>query len=125
MRLQIPKCLITYAIVLLYLCTPILDGMVCADCAGNAPLGGGVTISHMKTSHIDVSYYKKGQTRSSTDPEQGHKSFCSICSNSLMGVEVYVPQAPILLVKSVGTHIASPFSELHYSIHKPPPNSLV
>jgi hypothetical protein len=125
MRLQILKNFITYAIIIFYICTPMLDGMVCADCVGNAPLGGGLTISHMKTSHIDVSYSKKGQTRSSTNNEQGHKFFCSICANSILGFEVYSSQMPILVVQSVGTYIASPFSELHYSIHKPPPNSLV
>lgn len=124
MRLQIPKCFMTYAIVLFYLCTPMLDGTVCADCAG-APLGGGITISHMKTAHVDVNYSKKGQTRSNTDREQGHKSFCSICANSILGIEVYSSQEPILVVQSNETHMEPPLSELHYSIHKPPPNFLV
>jgi len=125
MRLQILKNLITYAILIFYICTPMLDSIVCADCMGNAPFRGEAAISHIQTSHVDVSYSKKGETRSNTTTEQGHKSFCSICANVLLGVEVYSSQVPILIVQRNDTHIAPPLSELHYSIHKPPPNFLV
>lgn len=124
MRLQILKNLITYAILIFYLCTPMLDSIVCADCMGNAPFRGEATISHTQTLHVDVSYSKKGETHSNTTTEQGQKSFCSICANVLLGVEIYSPQVHILLAESYGTHIATPLSELHYSIHKPPPNFL-
>ncbi|MEE9910328.1 MAG: hypothetical protein K4571_01280 [Deltaproteobacteria bacterium] len=120
-----PKSLITYAVLLFYLCTPMLDSMVCADCIGNAPFRGEVTISHMKMPHIDVSYSREGETQSDSDPEQGHKSFCSICANVLIGVEVSSFDPPVIIESCATLRVLPMISELHYSIDKPPQNSLI
>jgi hypothetical protein len=102
----------------------MLDSMICADCIGNPPFSGKENISRMK-SGIDISSSKQGDTKSSTDSKQSNKIFCSTCAGSVLGVEINSPQAPVQVVQRVDTYIKSPFSELHYSIHKPPPNSLV
>ncbi|MBP1750013.1 MAG: hypothetical protein H6Q52_2552 [Deltaproteobacteria bacterium] len=125
MRLQILKNFITYAILIFYICTPMLDGMVCADCIGNAPFRGEITISHMKTAHADVSYSQKGEKHSNTATEQGHKSFCSICANALMGTEISSINPPIVVVQCINPPALPVISELHYSIDKPPQNILV
>ena len=125
MRFRLFKKYLTYFILLFYICVPMLDMLVCADCIGNAPFSGQTAISYMKTSQVDVNFSKKDNTQSNTSSEQGNKIFCSFCANSILGVEVYSPQVPVQFVQNVGTYITSPFSESHYSIHKPPPNSLV
>ncbi|MEE9914028.1 MAG: hypothetical protein K4571_20135 [Deltaproteobacteria bacterium] len=122
MRLQVHKNIITFAILLCYLCTPMLDSMVCADCMGNAPFRGEMTINHMKTSPDDVSSAKKGETQSNPATEQGHKSFCSICANVLMGTEVSSVNPPIISTQCDNPRALPSISELHYSIDKPPQN---
>jgi len=116
---------LTYAILLFYLCTPLLDGMVCTDCIGNAPFRGETTISHMKTLHVDVSCSKKGETQSNTAGEQGHKSNCSICANVLLGTKVSFVNPSIVVVQCNNARALPMISEVHYSIDKPPQNSLV
>jgi hypothetical protein len=125
MRLQRSKNLITYAIVLFYLCTPMLDSIVCADCIGNTPFLGEITKSYPNTSNVDVNYTKKGETQSNTATEQGHKSFCSICGNVLMGTEASSINQPIIVAQYDNPFALPAFSELHYSIDKPPQNILV
>lgn len=125
MRLQRPKNLITYAILLVYLCTPMLDSIVCADCIGKTSFRGEITKSYPNTSNVDVSYTKKGETQSNTATEQGHKSFCSICANVLMGTEVSSVNPPIILTQCDNPRSLPAISELHYSINKPPQNFLV
>jgi hypothetical protein len=100
------KRLTILAVLLIYLVTPMLDSMLCADCIGNVPFRGVTTISHIETSHVDVSYSKKG------------------CSNSILDTEIYSPQVHILVAKSDCITIEQPLSELHCSIHKPPQNFL-
>jgi hypothetical protein len=103
----------------------MFDNMMCADCIINVPSRGEIATSPMKISNVDISNSNKNDPQSNTSTEQGNKIFCSICANSILGVEVYSPQVPAKTVQSVSTYITSPLSELHYSIHKPPPNSLV
>jgi hypothetical protein len=79
----------------------------------------------MKISNVNMGYTQKNDPKSNTSTEQGNKIFCSICANSILGVEINSPQVPVQVVQIVDTYVTSPFSELHYSIHKPPPNSLV
>lgn len=118
------KRLTILAVLLIYLVTPMLDSMLCADCIGNVPFRGVTTISHIETSHVDVSYSKKGCSQSNTSTKQGHKFSCSICSNSILDTEIYSPQVHILVAKSDCITIEQPLSELHCSIHKPPQNFL-
>ncbi len=125
MRRKISKSLITYAVLLFYICTPMLDCAVCVDCAGHVPFQGETTISHMQTSHIDVSYSKKDETQSNTATEQGHQSFCSICANVLMGTEVSSSNLHIIVAQCDSPRALPMISELHYSIDKPPQNSIV
>jgi len=125
MHLQLHRSLITYAILLFYLCTPMLDSMVCAVCAGNAPFQGEITTSQMKTSYVDVSYSQNGEMQSSTTSEQSNKSFCSICANVLMGTEDSSSNLHIIVAQCDSPHALPAISELHYSIDKPPQNLLV
>ena len=119
------KNFIIVAILLCYLCVPMLDGMICADCIGNAPFRGEKTISHVKTTPVGVNYAKKGAAHANPATEQGHKSFCSICANVLMGTEVSSVNPPIILTQYDNPRALPAISELHYSIDKPPQNFLV
>jgi hypothetical protein len=103
----------------------MLDSAVCVDCAGHAPFQGETAISHMQTAHIDVSYSKKNETQSNTATEQGHQSFCSICANVLMGTEVSSSNLHIIVAQCDSPRALPMISELHYSIDKPPQNSIV
>lgn len=126
MRSKKPRSLIVCAVLIFYICTPLLDSAVCADCIGNVPFLGVATISHLETWHADVNHSRQGCSQTNNSNEQGHKSSCSICSNSIfLDTEVCSPQVHILVAKSVCIPIEQPLSELHYSIHKPPPNSFV
>jgi len=119
------KRLTILVVLLFYLVTPLLDSTVCADCIGNVPFRGVTTISHMATPHVDVSYFKKGCSQSNTSNEQGNKSLCSICANFALITEIYSRQINVLGEQNYLNPLEQPLSELHYSIHKPPPNSLV
>ena len=125
MRFRLLRNYVTFFILLFYLCTPMLDSMLCTDCIGNVPFRGLTTISHMETSHVDVSYSKKGCSQSKTSNERGNKSLCSICANSVLSADVYSQQMHVLVKHNNVNPLDQPLSELHYSIHKPPPNSFV
>lgn len=125
MRFRLPRNYMTLFILIFYLCTPMLDRMVCADCVGNTSFQGQITIGHMNTAHVDVNYSPKSKNQSSNTSEQGHKSFCSICANVLMGIEVFSSNIHIIVVQVYIPHAVSSISELHYSIDKPPQNFLV
>jgi len=125
MHFKIYKSFIIYAILLFYVCTPMLDSMLCADCVGNVSFRDVTTVSHMETSHVDVSYSEKGCSQSNTSNEQGNKSLCSICANSALSTEVYSQQMSVLGEQNYLNPLEQPISELHYSIHKPPPNFFV
>lgn len=125
MRFRLLRNYLTYVILLLYICIPTLDSMVCADCIGTAPFRGEAAISHMKTAHVDVSYSSKGEKQADTATERGHKSICSICANVLMGTEVSSSNLHIIVAQCDNPLVLPAISELHYSIDKPPQNSLV
>ena len=125
MRFKSPGNKIIYGILLFYLCTPLLDGMVCTDCMGNVPFRGEITIGHMPTSPVAVSYFSKGETQSNTAGEQDHKFICSICANVLLGTEVSSVHPPVIVAQCDNPRALPMISEVHYSIDKPPQNSLV
>lgn len=125
MRSKIPRSLIAYAALIFYICTPLLDSAVCADCVGNVPFPAAATLSPMETLHADVSYSRKDCPQANDPTEQGHRSSCSICSNSALDTEPYSPQVHVLVSNCDCIPIEQPLSELHYSIHKPPPNFFV
>ena len=122
MRLRLPRNPLTYVILTLYVLIPFFDSMVCADCIGNAPFQGETTIGHLQASRNDVSYSSKNGTQSKTCGAQDAKSFCSICANVLMGVEVFSTNPHIVVSQYYGSHAIFALSELHYSINKPPQN---
>ncbi len=125
MRLPTFKNLITCAVLFFYLCTPMLDSVVCADCAGHAPLQGKTAISHMKASHVDVSYSRKDKTQSGNADDRDHQSFCLICANVLMGTEAASVNLSISVTQRQNPRALPVISELHYAIDKPPQNLLV
>ena len=116
---------LTYVILVLYVLIPMLESMVCADCMGNAPYQGETTIGHLQVYHDDVIYSSKDGPQSKTSGAQGAKSFCPICSNVLMGVEVSSPNPHTIVAPYDGPHAVPARHELHYSINKPPQNLLV
>lgn len=120
MRLRFLRNLITYVILLFYILVPLLDRMVCADCI--APFPGEATISHLQTPHDDVPYEMHDGAFSKTSGDKAAASFCLICANVLMGVQVCSPHAHITVVEWDGPCAMPALSELHYSIHKPPQN---
>jgi hypothetical protein len=114
-----------YIILLFYLCTPMLDSMVCEDCIGNAPFHGETTIRHSKALHTDVTYSTKSKAQSHSEGGETNKSVCPICANFLMVATVFSPQVHIPATQWSPTDVVPPLSEFHYSIHKPPQNFLV
>lgn len=125
MRLRFLKSLVTYGILILYVLIPILDSMVCADCIDNAPFQGEATIGHLQAPHDDVSYSSKDGAQSKTSGAQDAKSYCSICSNVILGVEVFFPNLHIIVAQCDGPHVVPALFDLHHSIYKPPQNLLV
>ena len=125
MRAKIIKNLQIFFILLFYLCTPMLDSLVCADCIGHVPYQSETIISHLKILHNDVNYFIQDGSQSNTPGEQENKSFCSICANSLLGVDIDSQQVHVLVFQSSGAHVGSPLSEIQYNIYKPPQNHLV
>ena len=125
MRLRLLRSLITYVILILYLLMPMLDRMVCTYCIGNAPFQCGITIGHLQAPYDDVIYFSKNVTQSESSGAQAAKSFCSICANFLMGVEVFYPDVHIPVAKCDVSCTGSTLRELHSSINKPPQNLLV
>jgi len=103
----------------------MLDSVVCADCAGHAPFQGKTAISHMKASHVDVSYASKDETQSGHATERPQQSFCSICANVVMGTEAASVNPSISVTQRQNPRALPVISELHYSIDKPPQNLLV
>lgn len=124
MRLRVPVNSLTYIILILYVFIPMLDGMVCADCTGNPPFQGKTTIGHLQAPHDDVIYPSHAGTKSQTSAEQNTRSFCSICANVLMGVEVFLPQVHNPVAPWHAPCAVPILSEFHYSIDKPPQNLL-
>lgn len=125
MRLRLPVNSLTYIILVLHLLVPMLDSVVCADCMGNAPFQGETTIDYLQAPHDDVIYTSHDGTQSKTPGERNAKSFCLICFNVLMGVEVSFPNLHIAVSQHDGPHAVTALSDLHYSIDKPPQNNLV
>jgi hypothetical protein len=125
MRLRFIKNSLTYAILILCVFVPMLDGMVCADCIGNDPFQGETTISHLQSLHDDVRYSSKDGAPSKTASTQDAESFCSICANDLMGVEILSPDIHIPVAQCDVPCAEPTLSELHYPINKPPQNLLV
>ena len=125
MRLRFLKSLVTYGILILYVLIPILDSMVCADCIDNAPFQGEATIGHLQASHDDVIYISHEGTKSKIPDEQAAISFCSICANFLMGVEVFASHVHLSVAQWDDPCAVPTLSDLHHSIYKPPQNHLV
>ncbi|PKN96384.1 MAG: hypothetical protein CVU43_20975 [Chloroflexi bacterium HGW-Chloroflexi-5] len=86
---------------------------------------GEKTISHVKTTPVGVNYAKKGSAHANPATEQGHKSFCSICANVLMGTQIFSVNPPGMLTQCDTPSTLPAVSEPHYSIDKPPQNFLV
>jgi hypothetical protein len=114
-----------YFILLFYLCTPMLDSMVCEDCLGNAPFHGETAIRHSKALHTDVTYSPKSKTQSRTEGDETHKSFCPLCANFLLNVPMFSVRVHIPVAEWEPPDDVLPLSEFHHSIHKPPQNFLV
>ena len=125
MRLRLPRKPLTYVILILYVLIPMLDSMVCADCSGNAPFQGGTTIGHLQSSHEGGICASHDGAQSKPPGEQAAKSFCSICANFLMSVEVFSSHVHIFVAQWDGPRAVPALSELHHSINKPPQNLLV
>jgi hypothetical protein len=122
MRLRLLRRLVTYVVLILYVLIPMLDSMVCADCLGNAPFQGEAAIGHLRVFHDDVTYTSHDVTQSKTPDDQAATSFCSICANFLMGVQVLSPQVHFSVAHWDSPCVLPVFSELHYAINKPPQN---
>ena len=112
-----------YIILLFYLCTPMLDSIVCEDCIGNAPFHGETSLRHSKALHTDVTYSTKTKKQAGTEGDATHKSFCPICANSLLNVYVFSPQVNIPVVEWDPPDLVPPLSKFHHHIHKPPQNN--
>lgn len=125
MRLRFLKSLVIYGILILYVLIPMFDSMVCADCLGNAPFQSETTIGHLQAPRDDVIYTSCDVAQSKTSGEQTATSFCSICANFLMGVDVFASHVYLSATQWDGTCDLPALSNLSHSIDKPPQNCLI
>lgn len=125
MRFGLLKNHLIYIIVLFYFLVPVLDSMSCAHCEGNLPFRSKTTIGHLQASHNDVAYSTKGGSQSKAPSKQDVNDFCSICANTVLGVEVFSTNLHAAVSQYKGTHVIPVPSGPHYSINKPPQNLLV
>lgn len=101
----------------------MLDGMLCASCLGNAPFEGKIVVSTVKSACADLIFSKKDNPQSTTAGEQD-KTFCSICANTIIGVDVFYPDRNIVVTQFNFSREVPVDPILNYSIDKPPQNSL-
>jgi hypothetical protein len=79
----------------------------------------------MKTLHTDVSYSRKGETKSETTTDQDHKTICSICASVVMDTEISSVNPPAIAAQSHDVQTFDLISALYCPIDKPPQNRLV
>jgi hypothetical protein len=103
----------------------MFDSMVCADCLGDTPFQRETTISHLQAPHDDVIYTSRDRAQSKTFGERTSTSFCSICVNFLMGVDVFASHVNLSIAPWDGPCDLPALSNLNQSIDKPPQNLLV
>ncbi len=126
-HLRLLKNLITYGILILYVLIPMLDRMVCANCTDKVPFQGEATIGHLQAPPADAIHTSRDGTQSKTPGPSKHadKSFCSICANILMGIDVFVSHVHLSVARLDDLRAVPTLSELHYPIDKLPQNILV
>lgn len=125
MLLRFQKSLIIYCILILYVLMPMLDSIACANCMDKEALKCITTIGCLKAPCDEAGYTSHDETGSKTPGKQAATSFCSICANFLVGVEVFPSQVHLSVVQWVGLSAVPALSDLHHSIDKPPQNSLL
>lgn len=125
MRLRLIKSLIIYGILILYVLIPVLDSIACANCMDKEALQCKTTIGCLKAPHDEAGYASHDETGSKTSGKQAAASFCSICANFLLGVEVFASQVRLSVTQWVNPSAVPALSILHHSIDKPPQNHLV
>lgn len=118
------KNLVIYPILILYVLIPVFDTMLCADCLDSTPFEREMTIGHLQTPHDDVINLSRDVAQSETFGERTATSFCSICANFLMGVDVFASQVHLSVVPWDGPCDLPALSNLAQSIDKPPQNLL-
>jgi len=92
----------------------------------NEPFQCKTTIGNLQTPRYDALSASHDRTQSKTPVSDEHtaKSFCSICTNFVTGVDVFSPNLHITAAQWDGPTDVTALSEFHYSIHKPPQNLL-
>lgn len=125
MSFRFLKKIVIYGIVILYVLIPMFDSMVCADCLDSAPFQREMMISHLQTPHDDVINISRDVAQSETSGERTATSFCSICANFLMGIDVFASHVHLSVVPWDGPCDLPALSNLSQSIDKPPQNLLV
>lgn len=116
------KCIALF-LVFFYICTPMLDGMVCASCLGNAPFEGKIVVSTVKSACANLIFSKKDNPQSTSAGEQD-KTFCSICANTIIGTDIFYYDKYVVVTQFNRPREVPANPILNYSIDKPPQNSL-
>jgi hypothetical protein len=124
MCLRLLKSLVIYGILILYVLMPIFDSMVCADCSSGAPFQRQTT-DHLQASHGDVIYPSHDGEQSRTSDEQTAVSFCELCADFVLDVDVFASHVHLSITRWDGICDLSALSNPFNSIYKPPQNYLV
>ncbi len=114
-------------ILLAHIVVPFVDSVACSDCIGSVPFSGGVEISHVNFSRVDVNpaVGNSCDTKNKATDEEDSKTFCSLCDN-VIDRAVTRRSEPFAVVESlIDHHILSLPTELSGNITKPPQNLLV
>jgi hypothetical protein len=110
-----------YFIFIVHIVVPMLDKVTCADCLSGIPFQGKETLLCLQSASNDVRYSsREGQSKPSETADA--TSHCPICTNDLMGAEIYslYPNHVITLLKS--PRIIASLLDMSYPIDKPPQN---
>jgi hypothetical protein len=113
-------------VLLAHIVVPLVDSVACSDCRGSVPFSGGVEISHMNLTHVDVNPVvgHSCDTNNKAADEEDSKIFCSLCGNVIYRAAISHSE-PLAAVESlIDQHFLSLPAEPSGNITKPPQNLL-
>lgn len=115
--------LLIFFVLAVYTVIPFSDSIACDECISRVPFQEGREISYKNLSQVDISTsINAADTHDRPSLESDGKSLCSICFNSVEGIEPYNHTALFSVSQTVNRTALATFSKPASSINKPPQN---
>lgn len=115
--------LLIFFVLAVYTVMPFSESIACDECISRDPFQEVCDISYENLQKVDMSVsINAADTRDMPFPESDGKFFCSICFNSVEGIEPYNHAALFSVSQTVNLRALAAFSEPASSINKPPQN---